>query len=393
MNKLLFVILDGAADTGTKTPLSTARKPNLDMFASHSICGLFDPSMPAGYNIASFSDITTLQLLGCFAYNKYTGRGYFEALGAGIKTRPGAVYLRANFSTLDKKWNITDRRAGRDESGLEELTKAINEMDKIDGIKITLHKSSGHRAVLVLEGLGLSSKVSDSDTGEITKVNDIKSIDGSRESKKTADVLNKFMKKAYALLNQHPVNLRRKIPANFLLLRGAGSYVKVPTFNEKFGIKSCVITGVGIIRGIARFLGMTVIDVPGATGHFDTNLEGKTKAAMDALDDYDFILLHLNGADEAGHDMNFDKKKRYIEMVDEIVFSRFVKRRDINIAVAIDHTTSSKTGKHEIGAVPFMIYNGEETDDIDMFDEIHCKQGFITKNPMERVMIALARKR
>src|SRR3989338_6493074 len=124
--KTLFVILDGAADAGDKTPLSEAHTPNLDLIARHGMCGMFEPTYPAGYNIASFSDITTLKLLGCFDYSKYSGRGYFEALGVGIKTRPGCVYIRANFATVDKKQHLTDRRAGRIETGLDELADAIN---------------------------------------------------------------------------------------------------------------------------------------------------------------------------------------------------------------------------------------------------------------------------
>jgi len=392
-NKILFLILDGAADVGAKTPLSEARKPNLDMLAQHSLCGMFEPIMPPGYNIASFSDITTLQLLGCFDYSKYTGRGYFEALGVGIKTRPGSVYLRANFSTVDKKWNIIDRRAGRADEGLDDLTEAINNIGKIDDVRVRLHKSAGHRAVLVLEGLGLSSKVTDSDTGEITGIKEIKPTDKTREARTTADILNKFMKKAYEVLSSHPANQKRKIPANFLLLRGAGEYIKVPSFKEKFGLSACVVTGVGIIKGIARFLDITVIEVPGATGHFNTNLEGKISAVSNALDDYDFVILHLNGADESGHDKNFELKKKFIEKADEIVFSNVIKHRNINIAVAIDHTTSSKTGKHETGPVPFLIYDGEESNNIEKFDEVHCNQGFHTANPMERVMLSLARKK
>lgn len=389
--KFLFTILDGAADVGIKTPLGEAKKPNLDMLAQHSMCGMFEPTMPKGYNIASFSDITTLQLLGCFDYSKYTGRGYFEALGVGIKTRPGSIYLRANFATIDKKWNIIDRRAGRTEEGLDELTAVINNIGKIDGVNIKLYKSAGHRAVLVLEGLDLSAKVSDSDTGEITSVKEIKALVDTTQAKRTADILNKFMKKAHEVLANHPVNIKRKIPANFLLLRGAGEYYKISSFKEKFGLNACVITGVGIIRGIARFLGMTIIEVEGANGHYNTNLEGKTSAVHNALEEYDFVLLHINGADEAGHDKNFEQKKKFIEKVDDVVFSKIIKRRNISMAVAIDHRTSSVTGKHEIGPVPFLIYDGEESNNIEKFDELDCDHGFHTTNPMERVMLSLSK--
>jgi 2,3-bisphosphoglycerate-independent phosphoglycerate mutase len=389
MTKLLFIVMDGAADLPDaegKTPLSTAKKPNLDMLAAHSYCGLWEAKVPKGYNIASFSDIAILQLLGC---DDYPGRGYLEALGIGMSPELGSVCLRANFATVDSKQNIIDRRAGRDENGLDELAASLDG-GEIDGVRITFRRSVGHRAVLVLEGKELSAAVSDADVGG--EIKEVRPLDDSEAAKRTAAILNRWMKTAHNILNNHPVNKKRKIPANFILLRGAGAAVPTIPFERKFGMKGAAISGVGIVKGIARYLGMDVIEVEGATGHFDTNLKAKLNAVMRAFENHDFVLLHVNGADEAGHDKDFKKKKEFIERVDAEIFAPILKLRHIDIVVAVDHITSCASGKHELGAVPFLIYDASDgNNDIPKFDETNCANGIYTKNPMERIIIELKR--
>src|SRR4030042_829532 len=156
--KILLVVLDGAGDTGNQTPLSLASKPNMDGLARQGRLGLLD----MGYKKDVDSDVGYLNLLGCYSKQDYPGRGYLEALGLGLDPGPKDVCIRANFATLDASGTLTDRRAGRDETGLEELAERLDGME-IDGVKFSCRKSSGPRLVMVPSGEGLSEKIEPND--------------------------------------------------------------------------------------------------------------------------------------------------------------------------------------------------------------------------------------
>ena len=386
MKKILLIILDGAPDIGKRTPLSEAFKPNIDYLASHSTCGMWRALLPKNYSIANFSDVGNLQLLG---YYKYPGRGYLEALGIDLKPDKKAVYLRANFSYVKKVKNgykIIDRRAGRNEEGLDKLVKEINKIN-IKGASIKFYKGTGHRGVLVLKGKGLTYEVTESDKFSYASyVNPL-----NKKGGKTSRILNEFIDKSFELLNKHSVNKKRRIPANFLLLRGLGHYVSVKPFSKIFGMKGAMVSGVGILKGIGRFIGLDVSTVSGANGHVNTNLEGKLKKTLELLNRYDFVVFHINGADEAAHDRNPKKKKAFIELMDRKVFSEIIKLRNTIVIITSDHITSSKTGMHVKGFVPFLIYNPD--DDIfsrRSFNEHTCND-FITDNPIKKIIIKIKR--
>lgn len=377
-----MVILDGAPDVGLKTPLAEAKKPYLDQLASHSYCGVWSARFPKNYSITNFSDIGTLQLLGCY---DYPGRGYLEALGIGLTVDKNVIYLRANFATVKKNGNgykIVDRRAGRDEKGLDELTKEINKI-KIKGAKIKFYRSVGHRGILVLSGKELSWKITEADKG--IGIEKIKALD--KKAKKTADILNEFVEKCYQLLDKHNINKKRKYSANFLLLRGIGHHIDTKPFKQKFGLNAVSISGVGIVKGVSKFLGIKYIDVIGSTGHVNTNLAGKIDTVVKALRKNDFVVLHINGSDECAHDKDPKAKKEFIEKVDKIVFSKIIKLKHINIVVTSDHITSSKTGMHVKGNVPFLIYSPEEDIDIKRSFCEHMKKDFVTNNPMSKILL------
>ncbi|MBU5678722.1 MAG: hypothetical protein QXJ96_02100 [Candidatus Aenigmatarchaeota archaeon] len=390
--KIIFVILDGLADIGNETPLSRAKKENLDFFASRGFCCLWQGAKaPKNYNPKSMSDVATLELLG-YSWKDNPGRGFIEALGIGIKPKNDELYLRGNFATVEKigkKFKIIDRRAGRDASYLDELSKSL-EMN-IEDVKIKCLHTIGHRCILILEGKGLSTSITDSDA-EGDFVGNI--IPKSKKAERTARILNIFSSKAFEILDEHPLNKKRKMKANFLLLRGAGKIKSVVKFVKKYKLKACSISGHVVIRGISRYLGIDIINVKGANAELNTNLKGKIDALEKAIDKYDFILLHINGCDVAAHDKNFEAKKRFLEKIDEVVFSRMRKFRDINLIVTSDHITSVASGKHEFGEVPILFYSSEK--DLEnvlnkfkkykiakRFDEISCKHAMIIKNPMK----------
>lgn len=381
--QILFIILDGAADVGKRTPLEAASTPNLDLIAKHSYCGLWTgPSAGRGYNIKSMSEIATLELLG-YASDESPGRGVLEALGIGIKPKKGAIYLRANFATVDRGWKIIDRRAGRDETGLDELSKAVSM--KIGGIKLAFHRSLGHRGVLELTGRGLSPEVGDSDVGGVKPaVVHARSKAGA----KTAYVLNEFLKRSNEALSGHPANRKRKLPANFILLRGAGRMRRVEPFSRRFGLKGCAVAADGLVKGVARYIGLDVLEVKGATGDANTDLKAKLGAAMRGLETHDFVMLHIKGADVCSHSRDRAGKAAFIERLDRELFEHLIKHRNVNVAVTCDHITDSRTGEHRFGPVPYLVYlAGDGSNNVPRFTEAACSRGFQTANPMEKFML------
>lgn len=356
IGNVLFLIIDGAADEGTSTPLMTAKMPNLDLLASNSLCGIWEgPKAPPGYNVRSLSELGNMQLLG-YAARESPGRGYLEALGLNMKPDKRAVYVRANFATVGKDLKIIDRRAGRDERGLDELAKLLDM--KIDGVQVKFHRSQGHRGVLMLKPLKgkLSSNVSDADMGLETPQK-IRPIKPDTAAQKTAEILNEFSIEAHKRLTSSSINNLRKLPANYILLRGAGQWQPIDSFSKRWGMSACCVAASNVVKGIARYLGMKVIEVKGATGKTDTDLGAKMKAAIEALKSYEFVVLHIKGTDTAAHEKNPKLKSTFLERIDREIGAWLLHLRNINIAVATDHATSSKSGEHIFGSVPFMLYS------------------------------------
>jgi 2,3-bisphosphoglycerate-independent phosphoglycerate mutase len=375
--KGMVMIIDGMADRpleelGGKTPLEAAKTPNMDLMAKLGINGIMDPIKPG---IRPGSDTSHISILGYDPYQVYTGRGPFEAAGVGLKVIAGDIAFRCNFSTADADGTITDRRAGRIRDGTGELANAINSIELEDDVEIIFKESTGHRAVLVLRGEGLSDQVSAADPkydGEKTK--EVVGLDGSIEAEKTAKILNQLVQKSYQILKEHPVNLQRiengENPANIILPRGAGAVPEAQPFNEKYGLKSACIAETGLIKGIGQILAMDIIDVEGATGGVDTNLENIAQSILEtsALD-YDFILINIDGADEAGHDGNLKEKLNFIEKVDEVI-GKIMEMEDTYFILTADHSTPISVMDHTGDPVPLVIRGPElRVDLVEKFDE------------------------
>ena len=385
--KILFIILDGAADNIEKTPYMLASKPNLDLITKNGLSGLLE-NREGKYPDSAISNFV---LLG-YDKGEFPGRGYLEALGANLKITPGSVYVRANFASVKEEMRdelktgtfrprfiITDRRAGRDNSGLREMAKSIKEFF-LDGVRIDFYKSLGHRGIVAMNSISISPNVSNSDPDEEgNEVLEIKPLTNDEMAVRTAAALNKFSEEAYRILKDHPSNKYRNVPANYILLRGASSYQYIKSFKDKFGLSAACVAASPVIVGIARAIDMDIIEVSGATGDLKTNLMDKTLKALDALKDHDFVVLHILGADVASHDKSLNQKRFFIEKIDREVFRRILEYTDFDktmVVVTSDHVTSIKTGDHSEGFVPFVIYTkGIESNKIPKFDERSCKQG------------------
>ncbi|MCK7477106.1 MAG: 2,3-bisphosphoglycerate-independent phosphoglycerate mutase [Candidatus Moduliflexus flocculans] len=383
--KGIIMIIDGMADRplkelDNKTPLEAAKTPNMDEMAKIGINGIMDPIKPG---IRAGSDTSHISILGYDPYHVYTGRGPFEAAGVGIEVMPGDIAFRCNFSTANEEGLIIDRRAGRIREKTEQLASSLNSMqiEGFEDVEIIFKESTGHRAVLVLRGKGLSDQVSDADPKKEGKApKRIKALDGSSEAEKTAAVLNKLVTESYQILKDHPLNLERinqeEPPANIILPRGAGAVPDVQPFNDKYGVKSACIAETGLIMGIGKLAGMDIIEVEGATGGVDTDLDSISRSIIEnSAKEYDFLLINIDGADEAGHDGNLQEKVKFIEKVDNVI-GEVMKIPETYFILTADHSTPISVMDHTGDPVPLVI-NGPEirVDDVEKFDERSATKG------------------
>ena len=386
--KAILVIADGLGgrptDWGNATCLERASTPNLDRLAREGACGLMDPIRPG---VRPGSDTSHLSIFGYDPYEVYTGRGAFEALGIGMEVRGGDVCFRANFATVeerDGKLVVVDRRAGRLAEG-KELAEALSKLDLGKfGVQAFFRASTEHRGALVLRGEGLSAAVSDTDPHEIgVPVAEAAPLDDSEAARKTAAILNEITRQAYALLKDHPVNLRRaregKPPGNIVLLRGAAVMPHLLPVTEKYGIRAACIAGGALYKGVARAAGLEVIEVPGATGDLKTDLVAKARAALEALETYDFVFVHIKGTDNAGHDHDPKAKTGFIERIDREFFGTLLEGlnfEEVHLCFSGDHTTPIDYGDHTPDPVPVLFVGPSiRPDRVERFGERTAAEG------------------
>ena len=392
--KILLIIIDGLGDKpipqlGNKTPLEAAKTPNLDWLAKNGICGQILPYLQN--KKLPTSEDTHLALFGYQPKIFNPGRGVLEVLGIRTKVLPGDVCLRGNFATVDKNLKIIDRRAGRIEKTAE-LIRAISGIE-IGGLQPSRHPSArgplvkfligkavSHRIGLVMRGRSLSPIISDNDP-KITQVRpvQIRALDKSAKALFTARILNQFLTRTHSILKNLPLNKKRKLPANYILVRGAGKLKKNPSFRQKYKLSSCCIAGGTLYKGIGKFLGMREIKVKGANALPTTNLPGKFQSAKRALKNYDFVFLHIKAADNLAEDGKFLAKKEFIEKIDKNL-KPILNLKDTLITVTADHSTCSLLKRHCLEPFPVLLYGrGIKPDRVTEFSERACKKGKLGK--------------
>ncbi|MEM2636916.1 MAG: 2,3-bisphosphoglycerate-independent phosphoglycerate mutase [Candidatus Korarchaeota archaeon] len=378
MKAVLFV-MDGLGDwpipeLNGRTPLEAADIPNMNRLSKEGINGMhygLRPGIPVG------SDTGHLAIFGYDPFETYSGRGAFEALGAGFELKKGDVAFRANFATVENGV-IVDRRAGRSDYMMKELSASIDGI-KIEDVEIIFKHTVEHRGVLILRGSGLSKNVSDTDPHG-ANVAPLKPVPTAPDGEKTARVLAKFLEQAHSVLSAHEGNKKRMEkgikPANVVLLRGAGTLPHIKPLDELYHINAVCIAGGALYKGVAKAVGMRVLEVPGATGKYDTDLKSKGLYAVKELEQgTDFVFIHVKATDNAAHDKNPLKKKEMIEKVDRELIPQIMNTAEL-IVVTGDHTTSSITGEHTGDAIPLLMWGkGVRTDAVDRFGERTCARG------------------
>ncbi|MBI4894556.1 MAG: 2,3-bisphosphoglycerate-independent phosphoglycerate mutase [Candidatus Aenigmarchaeota archaeon] len=379
--KTVFIVVDGMADLPIgkeeRTPLTEAKKPNIDWFAKNGATGQLTVIPDKMWNdlaSASISHKAAISLLGYNVAKFDVKRGPLEAVGADIPYQDGHLALRCNFATVDKNMVVTDRRAGRSTKGLAELARYINEHVDI-GAPFNFMRTYGHRAVLVVK-MGLTDKIVTNDP--LVTGRPVQKISGpGAEGVVSSKILQNFADKTHQLIEYHPINSERMaagVPAaNYILLREPGNGIKrlTPEFGKRFGVKAMCICELGAVRGACLMAGFDAVTVPEMP--FEDTLDFIFENADVALEDHDFVFIHIKGPiDEASHDGDFEAKRRAIEKIDERM-ARF-KKFDGIVVMTTDHITSTERKSHMPGKVPLMVW-GRAKDATAKFDEATAKRG------------------
>lgn len=363
--RAVLLIGDGMGDRpakalGGRTPLEAADIPNLNRLALQGETGLMDPIAPG---IRAGSDTGHLAILGYDPYKIYTGRGPFEAAGIGMEVTKGDISFRCNFGTVDGSLVVTDRRAGRITEGTDQLAKAIDGI-QIEDVVFHFKESVAHRGALVMHGPGLGAQVSDTDPHrEHEHILEAAPLDpNDAASAKTARLLNQWLLKTHDILKDHPLNQERKAnklpPANVILTRGVGIAPHIPEFDTLHDVVSACVVETGLIRGIARYLNMDLVDVPGATGGLDSDLMAIGRAVVAALEDHNFVLCNVKGPDVAGHDGDAEAKVEILQRMDEMVgfIHEHLGEEDV-LVVTADHSTPCVVRDHSGDSVPILFWS------------------------------------
>jgi 2,3-bisphosphoglycerate-independent phosphoglycerate mutase len=362
MTKYIVLVGDGMADypiegLGMRTPLEAARTPNMDFIAKNGCLGqaktIPDKMTPA-------SDVANLSILGYDPKKYYSGRGPLEAANLGIELEDDDVAFRCNLITTGAD-TLLDYSAGHINS-LEANTLIKFVDQKLGNNKVRFFPGISYRHLLLVK------------RGAELKLQNLKcwaphDITGQKINRylpkgDNADIIIKLMLDSKEILANHEINQVRldlkENPANMIWLWGQGVKPSMPKFIDKFGLSGSVISAVDLIKGLGRILGLEVINVAGATGYYDTDYEGKAKAAIKSLNKNDFVFVHIEAPDEAGHNGDLREKLTAIERFDQLVVGSILEyckdKDDFRIMVLPDHATPLSLKTHTPEAIPFAIY-------------------------------------
>jgi len=355
MTKYAIIVPDGAADEpleqlGKKTVLQIAQTPNMDKISTQGRQGLVR-TVPAGFEPGS--DIAQMSLLGYDPLTFYTGRAPIEAVVRNIKLSANDWVFRCNLVTIcDGK--MEDHSAGH--ISTEEAGKLIKDLnDQLGDEKFRFYAGVSYRHLLVFEGV-------DFDVQTYPPHDHIGSaIEKILPRGKGAEMLIDLIARSQQLFANHDINKVKKDlgenQVSSIWLWGQGKKARMESFKKRFGIKGAAIAAVDLVKGLSMLIGFDLIDVPGATGFVDTNYQGKASAAIEALDKYDLVFIHIEAPDEASHNGSIEMKKKAIEQIDKYIVGPVLEAlqgyESWRILVLPDHPTLILSRAHSPEPVPF----------------------------------------
>ena len=405
--KHIIILGDGMADLpverlGGKTLLQYAHKPMMDLLAREGRCGRL-VTVPEGFPPGS--EVANTAILGYDLNKVYEGRGPLEAASIGYEMADDDFAIRCNIITLDDGKIITHNGGNleTDDARIlidylnETLAKPINEREGCERVKFIT--GIQYRHLLVIKGGNKHIVCAPPHDHPNEAWRDLLVKPDTSHStlhtphstlltpQQTADLLNEMILKSQELLAAHPFNLERKKrgerQANSIWPWSGGYRPSMETLMQQYPqVKSgSVISAVDLIRGIGHYAGLKIVEVEGATGLANTNYEGKAQAAIEALEHDDFIFVHVEASDEAGHDGDLELKLKTIEYLDQRLISPIYNKvkswnEPVCIAVLPDHLTPVEMRIHVGQPVPFIIwYRGIKPDEVQQYDEVSCVSG------------------
>ena len=404
--KHIIILGDGMADLpverlGGKTLLQYARKPMMDQLAREGRCGRLI-TVPEGFPPGS--EVANTAILGYDLNKVYEGRGPLEAASIGYEMAEEDFAIRCNIITLEDGKIITHNGGNLETKDADVLIQYLNEnlakpINKREGCeRVKFITGIQYRHLLVIKGGNkhiVCAPPHDHPNEEwkplLVKTENPGNLEYPGNPRlspqETADLLNELILKSQELLAEHPYNKAKAAKgerqANSIWPWSGGYRPSMETLMAQYPqVKSgAVISAVDLIRGIGHYAGLRIIEVEGATGLADTNYEGKAQAAIDALKKDDFVFVHVEASDEAGHDGDLELKLKTIEYLDQrlikpIYDEIMIWNEPVAIAVLPDHLTPVEMRIHVGQPVPFLIwYNGIQADDVQQYDEVSCVSG------------------
>lgn len=365
--KYLVLLCDGMADypvaeLGGKTPLEAADVPTFRKLEKTARIGLVKT---VADGMKPGSDVANLSVMGYDPKVYYSGRSPLEAGSIGIDMKPTDVSFRCNLVTVSDEENYEDKTIldyCADDISTEEAKVLVEFLaEKFDNEEFQLYSGVSYRHCLIWNNGTL-------DVGTLTPPHDItgKPVREYLPSHENAKKLYDMMVRSYDLLKDHPVNKARaergKRPANSVWFWGEGVRRPLASFEEKYGLKGSMISAVDLLKGIGKFSGMTVCNVPGATGYIDTNYSGKAQAAIrEFARGQDFVYIHLEAPDECGHRGEIENKKKSLELIDRNILApvleELAKMGDYKVLILPDHPTPLSIRTHTNDPVPFLMFD------------------------------------
>ena len=364
MSKAVIFLADGMADLpiaelGGKTPLEFAETPAMDAIAREGASGTFF-TLPEG--LPTSSDVANMSVLGFYPEKNYPGRGPIEAVSQGIELAPDDVAWRCNLVTVSPEGVLLDYSSGHlDEAKARTL---MNDLEREFGsAKVTFYPGVSYRNLLVLHGKEFSDKVAyhKPDSSQGIAVAELRKtpLDDTPEARHTVEFLEELAARTDEFLRRHPLNRDCGSPANAIWPWSPGRRPRMKSFSERYaGKRGAIVSAVDVVKGIGRCAGMTVPEVPGATGFVDTNYEGKVQAALKALEDHDLVYLHVEAIDECSHMGDLQLKLRAIRDFDRRVVAPVraaLAGEAVNFAILPDHPVPLSLRKHTTTPVPLAV--------------------------------------